>query len=433
LTKQDYAYNIIFVFTIPFVAAVRTIKSKSARYKHQLLTLLIGLYGSTISIGQDADGTRHLATVTKIYADMPFKQFFYEISQILTFQITDSGASDLYKHFLSYFCGAVLEMPFLFFPIVALVYGYFFSGSLLIVLEKFHDRKKTWLIIGFTFLLILYESLEGINTVRTWTGMWVLVYASLKYYKTKQKKYLLLMFIPPFIHVAYFAMALPAYVVLIFGNRKLVYTIIFVLSSFVSFINPANVTDNMQETELGAKKSKAYGVEEEVNIDSKIESNQKAGKNWYVVIQKAGVQNYALTLLIYVFVFFGIYFSKMSKLEASIFSIGLLTLALSNLSWFLYALQNRSAILGGVFILAGFLLYAYQNPHSAEFFKIPLVNFLLLICFLGFIPTLFFKLSNLFGYVSFYNLFAPFAVWIDPDINMSVKDFVKVVIGMKSL
>jgi hypothetical protein len=229
------------------------------------------VYGSTISLDFGNDGYRHLARVSDVYANMPFKQFIYEIFQILTFQATDSTAQDLYKHLLSYLCGAVLGMPFLFFPIVALVYGYFFSGSLLIVLKNFYDKEKTWLIIGFTFLLILYESLEGINTVRTWTGMWVLVYASLKYYKTKQKKYLLLMFIPPFIHVAYFAMALPAYVVLIFGNRKLVYTIIFVLSSFVSFINPANVTDNLQETELGSSKSKAYGIEEEFNIDSKIE------------------------------------------------------------------------------------------------------------------------------------------------------------------
>lgn len=432
MTKQDYGYHIIFAFTIPIIAAISIVKSKSSRYKHQLLTLLIGVYGSTISINQSNDGYRHLAMVSEVYENMSFKQFFYEFFQILTFQLTDSGAQDLYKHILSYFLGAVLQMPFLFFPIVALVYGYFFIGSLLIVLNNFYDREKTWLIIGFTFLLILYESLEGINTVRTWTGMWVLVYACLKYYKTKQNKYLLLMFIPPFIHIGYFIMALPAYIVLIFGNRKLFYIIIFVLSSFVSFINPTNVMVNLQETELGASKSKSYGREEEVDFGSKIENNQKEGKNWYVVLQKVGVQNYALTLLIYVLIFFGVYSSKMSELEASIFSIGLLTLTLSNVSWFLYALQNRSALIGGVFILASFLLYTYQNSHSTKFFKISRVNFLLRVCFLGFIPTLFFKISNVFGYVSFYNLVAPFAVWIEPDINMSVRDFIKLIFGLKS-
>jgi hypothetical protein len=433
LTQRDYAYNIIFAFTIPFVAVIRTIKSKSARYKHQLLTLLIGLYGSTISLDIGNDGYRHLAMVSEIYANMPFKQFFYEIFQILTFQLTDSRAQDLYKHFLSFLCGAVLEMPFLFFPIVALVYGYFFSGSVLEVLKgvghlKFKYHKLFWC---FVILFVIYKNVEGINTVRTWTGLWVLVYACLKYYRTRELKYLFLMFIPPFIHFGYFILALPAYAVLVLGNRNITYAVIFVLSSFFSFINPAAVTENLQETELGEHRSAAYSVEEKTNLNEQYENQVAQGNTWYRQLQKLGVQTWAVNILCYILIFSGVYLKKMTSYQKRLFSIGIMTLALSNVTWFLSAVTNRSAIVGAVFVLLALVLYWKNNTKEVQSNR--LISYGLSLSLLLFIPFYIYQLSNTLGYISFYNLLAPFAVWIEPDVNMSVRDFVKVVIGMKSL
>jgi hypothetical protein len=436
MTKQDYAYNIIFAFTIPFVGVFRTIKSKSTRYKHRLLTLLIGVYGSTISLDKGNDGYSHLATVSDVYGNMPFKQFIYEIFQILTFQATDSSAQDLYKHLLSYFCGSVLGMPFLFFPIVALVYGYFFSGSMLHIFKHFNSISKNFLFLSFATIFILYKNVEGINTVRTWTGLWVLVYACLKYYHTKELKYLFLMFIPPFIHFSYFVMALPAYLVLVLGNWKKTYFTVFILSFFFSFLtpNPEYVTESLSQTELGEGRTKSYGVEEKSDINDKIETTEKNGSNWYLVYQRARIQQYSDLLIIIMIILTGTYTKTMNRAEASLFSIGLLTLTLSHVSWFYYALANRSALVGAVFIFAAILL-TWQNPKrkpNSVFFRSKFVSLILSLSLILYVPFILYKISDILGYISFYNLFAPFAVWIEPDINMSVRDFVKAVIGMKS-
>jgi hypothetical protein len=432
LTKKDYAFNIILAFIMPFLALVSTIKSKSARYKHQLLTLLIGLYGSTISLSEGNDGYRHLAKVSEVYSEMSFSQFWYEIFQILSFQITESSAQDLYKHILSFICGSVLEMPFLFFPIVALVYGYFFSGSVLEVLKgvghlKFKHYKLFW---TFIILFIFYKNVEGVNTVRTWTGLWVLVFACLKYYSTKEKKYLLLMFIPPFIHFSYFIMALPAYAVLVLGNRPLTYATIFVLSSFVSFVNPSDVTKNLQETELGEHRQRAYEVEEKVGVNEKFTIQSQSNSIWYRQLAKLGVHNWAISLLCYTLIFSGVYKYKMTPYQKQFFSIGIITMALSNMTWFLYALSNRSSHVGAVFVLIALLLYWKNNLETVQSNR--LINFGLILSLFMFTPFLIHQVSNIFGYVSFYNLLAPFLVWIDSDINMSVREFVKAVIGMKS-
>jgi hypothetical protein len=433
LTKQDYAYNIILAFTMPLVALIITIKSKSSKYKHQLLTLLIGIYGSTINFRQSNDGFRHLAMVSEVYAEMPFSQFWYEIFQIITFQITESRAQDLYKHILSYIFGSVLEMPFLFFPIVALVYGYFFSGSVLEVLKgvghiKFKPHKLFW---AFMILFVLYKNVEGVNTVRTWTGLWVLVYACLKYYRTKEKKYLLLMFIPPFIHFSYFIMALPAYAVLVLGNRPLTYATIFVLSSFVSFVNPADMTKNLQKTELGEQRQQAYEVEEKVDVNERLTAQSQTNYTWYRQLQKLGVQNWALSMLCYTLILSGVYKNKMTPYQKQFFSIGIITLALSNLTWFLFALSNRSAIVGAVFVLIALVLYWKNNMETVRSNR--LINFGLILSLFMFTPFLVYQVANILDFVSFYSLLAPFAVWIAPEVNMSVKEVVKVLIGMKSL
>jgi hypothetical protein len=394
------------------------------------------VYGSTISLDEGNDGYAHLARVSDVYGNMPFKQFIYEIFQILTFQATDSSAQDLYKHLLSYFCGSVLGMPFLFFPIVALVYGYFFSGSMLYIFRHFNSTSKNFLFLSLATIFILCKNVEGVNTVRTWTGLWVLVYACLKYYHTKELKYLFLMFIPPFIHFGYFIMALPAYLVLVLGNWKKTYFTVFLLSFFFSFLtpNPEAVTESLSQTELGEGRAKSYAVEEKSDFDDKIETAEKKGSNWYLVFKKAGIQKYSNLLIIIMIFLTGTYSKIMNRAEASLFSIGLLTLTLSHVSWFYYALANRSALVGIVFIFAAILL-TWQNPKrkpNSVFFRSKFVSLILSLSLILYVPFIFYQTTNILGYISFYNLFAPFAVWIEPDINMSVRDFIKVVIGMKS-
>jgi hypothetical protein len=431
LTKQDYAYNIIFAFTIPFLAVIRTLKSKSIRFKHQLLTLLVGIYGSTIFLST-SDGANHLAKVINEYSGMSFKQFATDIYLIITFQGTEAGSADLYIHLLSYLCGAVLEMPFLFFPIVCLVYGYFFSGSMLLVFKYFNRTKKSLLFWGIAFAFIMLKNVEGANTVRTWTGLWILVYACLKYYDTGKIKYIALMFIPPFVHFSYFIMAMPAYVVLVIGNWKKVFFTLFILSFFFSFLTPnvQDVSDTLSQTEVGKNRTTGYLVEEEKSLDDKLENSQSKGSNWYSKFSDAGATKYATFLIIISIFFTGTYSNNMNKVETRLFSIGLLTLTLSNVTWFYYALQNRSLLVGIVFIFAAVLLF-WQNPNrklDLLFFKSKLISILLYLSVLILIPFLILKTSMLLGFISAYYIVAPFVVWIFPEVNMAIREFIKTVI-----
>jgi hypothetical protein len=227
-------------------------------------------------------------------------------------------------------------------------------------------------------------------------------------------------------------MAMPAYVVLVIGNWKKVFFTLFILSFFFSFLTPnvEDVTDTLSQTEIGENRTTGYLVEEESSVNDKFEKSQSKGGNWYRSLSKAGVTKYATLLIIISIYFTGTYANNMNKVETRLFSIGLLTLTLSNISWFYFALQNRSLLVGIVFIFAAVLLF-WQNPNrrsDSMFFKSKLISILLYLSILILIPFLILKTSMVLGFISAYYIAAPFVVWIFPEVNMAIREFIKTVI-----
>ena len=331
-------------------------------------------------------------------------------------------------HVLSYVLGAVLDTPKLFMPIIATVYGYFFSGAILTVLRNFRLTRENYVTIAFVGIFLFVRGLEGFYTVRTWTGMWVLVYSCLKYHETGQRRYLALMFVPPFIHIGFFVLAIPAWIVLVFGSRPLLYTALYLVSSITTILPVQETTSFLSRTERGAYQVEAYVVQEQ---RSSVESFQRlqGSTNWYNAYRRAGLQRWAPTVLVLVLIFSGVYANRMSAYEQRIFSVGLLTLTLSNASWFLYAVHNRSLTIAMIFLLAGFLM-ARLNPKTRNIcFGLPdYFRYGLHLSILLFLPLILFQVSVTLDWMSVFMFGLPFLVWWDPGINMSVKEFIRDII-----
>jgi len=429
---------IVFAFlAAPLLLLIRFWRTNSWGYRHWLLTAFVTAYGSTIAIrydstGQGADGVRHLLLVYEHYVGMTFEQFIVDLWNTLTLQSSSHpGVRDPYKHIVSYFVGGVLQMPWLFFTLIAFVYGYFFSGSMLFIFRNYELSKVNYIVLAFAVLLLLVKNVEGVNTVRTWTGLWVLVYGTLRYYETKKLKYILLMFLSPFIHFAYWVMILPAIVVLIFGNRILVYSVLFVLSSFTTFLQPQVMTEALSSNEIGERSVESYYLEQRIEIEDVL--RQSEGQRWYRVFQRIGVQKWGLNILIYTLLATGVYFSLMTPLQKSMFSTGLLTLTLGNSTWFLFALSNRSWIIGCVFVLSAFIMWR-TNPRTKRFSlgeKAQYYRYGINLSLLFFAPYILYNLSTLLDYPSLFVFLMPFVVWLDPELNMSIKYALQVLLGLR--
>lgn len=416
-------------FILPVLLLVEAIRSKVWAHKRLVLTLFITIYGSTIQLKETNDGYRHREMVYTHYQDLSFQEWLVELRNILTFEVNDSGAQDVYKHVLSYFV-VLIGVPALFFTLVAFVYGYFFSGSLLIVFRNFSKAKMDYLLWFFVFIFFLTKNLEGINTVRTWTGMWVLFYACARFYEIKKLKYLLLMFVPPLIHFGYFLIIIPAIIVLVFGVRPAVYLVLYLASSFLNVVNPLkDFGESFQSYSLVESKTRVYGVDAEVDADlgQKIEmaSSTKERRIWKIA-KIAKIQSWAIFVLVIGLVRCGVYGKSMNVLENRLLSIGILTLTLSNSTWFLTAVSNRTELIGIVFTLASFLLFMFRTRTGATMgYSNRIFRRYQVVSMIVFIPFFTYGLSNILDWIFVCNLIAPFVSWIDPELNITIKEMIR--------
>lgn len=437
---QRFGFILFASLTIPPLLLWQAWKTKSFRYKHWLLTAFVTMYGATISItymggivrGGVSDGYFHLFLVHYHYVGLSFEQFLIELWNTLTFQSNEVTAiRDPYKHIVSYLTGGVLGMPGLFFPVVAFVYGYFFTGSMLEIFRHFEKSRLNYVLFGFIAIFFVFKNVEGVNTVRTWTGLWILVYACLKYYDTKNPRYILLMLLPPFVHFGYLIMVIPALIVLVFGNRTTLYAVLFVASSVTNLFPQDIVLDTVTTTDLGARATQSYFRElRGVDHEAVMERVRTEEMRWWFASTRFGIQKWALNVLIYTVLAAGIYFVCMNYRQKSLFSIGLLMLTFSNSLWFLSAVSNRMWVIGCVFAMAAFVMANLQRDTRTKivakqpsYYKLGLHFSLLL-----FIPYFLFAVSQLLEFISIWVLMAPFMVWIDQGLMMSLKELLRILL-----
>ena len=219
--------RILLMLLSPVAVLWHDLKHSSLKTKKWSLILFVTFFGSAITFKPSwtgPDGSQYWIAVYTYYLNMSFAQFWHGLIGILSFNPPLYAKGDVYIHVLSYLTGSVLRMPGLFIIFAAFVYGYFFSSSLFKVIPKLPKVKYPYLVYGVMVIFILWSNLEGVSTFRTWTGMWILFYGAVCYFDTKKKKYLFLMAVSPFVHLGYFIMAIPAFIVAIWGNYTRIYT-----------------------------------------------------------------------------------------------------------------------------------------------------------------------------------------------------------------
>ena len=419
--------SIFLMLISPVFTLVSALKSGDRRYIKWIIVLFTVMYASTWDIEGIGDGTRHWQNVYNYYVGLSFSQFFQDVADILLFKTNHNINEDLYIHVISYFVGGVLSLPALFFVAVAFVYGYFFAGSMVKVFDVFPTYRRSILFMGIAILFIMLLNIKSMNTVRTWTGFWILFYACISYYKEGNVKYLWFMFVPPLFHIGFFVMAIPAWLVAFVNNRKLLFSMMFFISFGTVIINPGQAVNQLSRLEVGEEKVEGYYQEEERTTEETLEAYSK--NRWYMQYEKIGIINWTVAVIASLFIITGRYFRDMDNLEASLFSIGILTKALSNSTWFLFAVANRSDTIAMLFILAAVLLYwqrKYLDDGKVNFNmteKIVMYG-----AFLTFIPYYIFLLANTLEYFSILMFAFPFLGWISEDMKITVREFIGFII-----
>jgi len=431
-TARHIVLTSVIMLITPLFALIYSMRGRKGKtFKRWMLTIFAGIYASTFNIESIGDGTRHWGNVYDYYVGLSFSQWLSDFWDIVTFSSNDFVNEDLYIHFLSYFTGEIISAPGLFFVFVGLIYGYFFSGAILKIFDIFPSwrRHPGIFILAVYFIAIL--NLQSMNTVRTWTGFWVLMYGVLQYYDTRRWKYLILVFIPPLIHVGYYAMALPIWAVLFLPIKRYWLVVLFGLSFSTTLINPKAAISNLEQTEVGQEKVQGYYTEEKLGIEDRISAYSE--KRWYLAYNKSGLLSWALVGIALVFIINGDYLRRMQGLEATLFGMGLLSKVLSNSTWFLFALSNRSGTIANLFILAAIILY-WQRRHLSgmrpAFQFLAALRPLWVACLLLILPVFVYYLSNTLEYLSAFILALPMVTWLDDSLRITLRELLGQLLGI---
>jgi hypothetical protein len=375
------------------------------------------------------DGEVHWERVYDRYQYLPFSVWWDQLLLILSLNPPQGINDDPYIHTLSYVIGTVFNAPQLFWIGVAMVYGYFFSGTIVKLLSYVNWRSKynKFFFLFFMVLFFLWKTPHSMQTVRTWTGMWVLLYAVLSYHETKNWKYLALALTPPLIHIGYVILAFPVWVVLFTGFRNIkIYFIVFVVSMFFSnFVGQTGFNETIaQSSEVGASKTNAYYVDDEraVRLAEK-RKLLRGGMNFYKKFESEGRQNQVMKGLI-IFIFIALS-SRFDYLEKTLYSYVLAVAANANFFTSIYAAHNRSWEIACVITLILMVIYLSKDnikniKYSVYKVKLPLYVFCVAI-----FPYILYLISDLLNYTSPYVVFLPGLHWLDPDgVGMSIRQFI---------
>lgn len=427
---EAYGYGLIMLFISPMISLYYTLRSSDKTYTKWMLTFFSTIYASTFNRTTVGDGVRHWSRVYEYYVDLPFQQFVRDIWNILLFNSSPETQEDIYIHVLSYFVGEVLSLPGLFFVFVGFIYGYFFSSSMVRVFDTFPSIRKhfPFFIIAVFFIVIL--NLNSMNTVRTWTGFWVLFYGVISYYQTGNKRYLLYLFLPPFIHIGFFVMAIPVWLVVFLPIPKIPLVILFAISFSTTLIGPERSLSQLEKSEVGQEKVQAYYTEETKSTLEKYQEVNESSR-WYRSYKRAGIASMAVVLISIVFIWNNTYFSDMKRIEAKLFSIGLLSKILSNSTWYLFALNNRSEAISNLFILAAVLLWWQRKYFEKKSITWPAGSqFVLYLATIFILPHFIYTLSNTIEYLSMYIFVLPEMAWLGEDVKITVRQVLGKVLGI---
>jgi hypothetical protein len=424
--RENKKYHLLLFLISPILGLIYGIKTKKWSYIRWSIFIFVVIYGSVLHPSHMGDGAVHLENVHTHYTNLNFSQFLEELTRILSFNPTSNTNDDPYIHILSYIVGTIFNSPNLFFTGVAIVFGYFYSGAIVKLLSyvNWNAKYNKFYFLFFLMLFLFFQTPGDMQSVRTGTAVWVVIYALISYHQTKKNKYIFLLLTTPIIHIAYIVLIIPFLVVLLSGFRNpKFYFIVFMVSVLSSnLINPESANDIVSQTEIGASKAKSYTVDEE-RAEQRESDIDEGGATFYKKYQRYLIHYNVLTGLI-IFMFLFLRNRGFGEIENTLFSYGLAGASFANFLSFNFAIYNRVWVMASILILALLLIFLSKEnlrniPYSFLKIKLPLFIFSAAL-----FPYILFLLSANLNFTSIYILIAPIAMWVEFDMGISIRGLI---------
>lgn len=429
--RQQKGYILLLLFVSPILALFKILKLKNNKDITFFGTLFFGMIGSLYIYSDGNDGFKHRFLVEQNYIGMSFNEFLSQSYDILTFNAGE-GTADFYLHILSFIAGSIFNIPELLHVLAGLILGYFYTKSVLLIIGDNVQQKKNYILMGLIVLLLLIKSISALNSIRMWTGMWVLFYGTYGWAKTKNIKYFIAILFSTVVHFSYVVIIIPVAISYLIRERKRLLVLIYIISFFTSF-GFSYFESFVPKSELFESKQEQYAIDSEEKAERFEKRYEDAkvinsNKSFYSASGQDNYVNYSIVGLTILMLFF--YLKKESdKNFMFLISIGVGLYAFSNMVAFSPSLENRTKVIGSTFLLAAaiqlyYTLYKYRlSVNAKKRFDFGIICFLL-----SSTAMVLYQISFILQGFSFFLLMFPELSWLLGDNDFSLRealDFLK--------
>lgn len=371
-TEKKYIFLIYFFW--PFAALILAIKNYKSSWSKNVVWLFVAFFGYVmVPIGDAFDATREKLALIELHQQ---QLSFSEMKSTLFSE--DSNEVDIVDPIIHYVVSRFTDNCHILFCIYGIIFGFFYSRNIWILINKVSDIKGISIFVILTFACIV--GYWYINGFRFWTATHVFLYGSLLYILEQKKRGLIFIALSPFVHFSFFMPALLFIVYLFAGERTYLFFILFALSFFIKTLNIESLGNFLTDHSPAVFHNKINNYTDQEYVEIVKDKNESTA--WHVVFS-----NLFVTWTIVAFISLSFFFSlnkiRENKELLSLYSFGLLFGSVANISALIPS-GGRFLYLSNLLFIGFIFLHLYHIQLKSYFLlwrKVAMFTFFFFIIF----------------------------------------------------
>lgn len=234
-SNQKLTVKIILFLVSPVLGLVYSFNSLRTKSTYWIIFLFCLYFGFSFTVSnQRTEGSIDGITYRADFEEMSYESSISFKEDLLEYLTFDAGDQDFYFKSLAFGVSRFTSNYHVFFFFVALIFAFFQLRTLRFF--TLHDNYKDSLFCLILFGLFIWNQIFNINGLRFWTAAWIAVYSCFQLLVSRNKAYLLLALLTPFVHGSYFLFLIVLAIYFIFGRFEKPWIVLFLCSFIISTI-----------------------------------------------------------------------------------------------------------------------------------------------------------------------------------------------------
>lgn len=296
INKQNFLILLILLFISPIVSLILSIKNFQLSESKLIVYIFCVFFGLTLVLGNDkldsfqyAQYLRDFETNSNYTLDSFYENF-----------LSSEKSLDIAQFSISFLVSKITFNHSLLFGMFALIFGFFYIKSISNLYALYSVNKNYLSLILLLIFVFNLNPIFNINGFRFWTATWIFFYGVYGYFKEKDLKYFVFIFLSILFHFSFLIPVFVFFIYLGFGNHYKLYFYLLISSFFFSELVVNILPDYSYLFGEGIEmKVSRYSNEDYIEKSGKLTQNAIEEFKWYLFLPGKLMYYYLIFILFF--------------------------------------------------------------------------------------------------------------------------------------